>query len=83
MTGDDPTSAQLPPAGWHPDPDGKKQELDAVIVVGYVFAVLAPLVGFAIGLTQINRHREGLWIVIVSVFMSLVWMVVFGTLLWG
>lgn len=44
----------------------------AVIAAGYVFAVLMPIVGFIIGLTQINR-REGLGVVVVSVVMGIVW----------
>ena len=44
----------------------------AIIATGMVFAVLLPIVGFVIGLTQINR-REGLGVVIVSVLMFLVW----------
>ena len=36
------------------------------MVAGYIFAVLMPLIGFIIGLTQINRSRYGIWVVVIS-----------------
>lgn len=57
--------------------DGKEQEAGGVIIAGYIFAVLMPIVGFIIGLTQINRNRHGLWVVIVSVVAFLIWLGIF------
>jgi hypothetical protein len=54
-------------------PGEKEQEANGVIIAGYVLAVLIPLVGFILGLTQINRNRHGLWVVILSVVAFAVW----------
>ena len=48
-------------------PGEKEQEATGIIIAGYIFAVLIPIVGFVIGLTQINRNRHGLWVVLLSV----------------
>lgn len=54
--------------------DGKAtDESEPVIVVGYVAAVLFPVLGFVLGLTQINRHVEGLRIVMVSAAAALIY----------
>lgn len=52
----------------------KKQEADGVIITGYILAVLFPLVGFIIGLTQINKNRHGVWVVVVSVVAFVLWL---------
>ena len=57
----------------------KEQEATGVIVAGYVFAVLMPIVGFIIGLTQINKNRHGIWVVVVAVLAFLVWMAVLAS----
>jgi hypothetical protein len=53
---------------------GKEQKADGVIVVGYILAVLMPLIGFIIGLTQINKNRHGLWVVVVSIAAFLIYL---------
>jgi hypothetical protein len=50
-----------------------------VVVAGYVFAVVMPIVGFIIGLTQINRNKHGFWIVVASVVVFLAGVVVLLT----
>lgn len=45
----------------------------SVLAAGWVFAVVVPIVGFVIGLSQINRSREGLWIVLLSVGAAIFW----------
>ena len=55
----------------------KEQDASGIIIAGYIFGVLMPLVGFIIGLTQINRNRHGLWVVIVSVVAFVIWLAIF------
>ena len=57
----------------------KKNEVDGTIIAGYIFAVLMPLIGFIIGLTQINRNRHGLWVVVVSVVMAVIYLAAFSS----
>lgn len=56
---------------------------DTVIIVGYVFAILMPIVGLIIGLTQIRRG--GLGVVLASFMAFVFWLalmlVVFSS--WG
>lgn len=54
-------------------PGEKEQGVTGVIIAGYVFALLMPIVGFILGLTQINRNRHGLWVVILSVVAFFAW----------
>jgi hypothetical protein len=62
-----------------PGAAGKEQDATGVIVVGYVFAVLMPIVGFIIGLTQINKNRHGIWVVVVAVLAFLLWMAILSS----
>jgi hypothetical protein len=55
----------------------KEQAASGIIIAGYILAVLIPLVGFIIGLTQVNRNRHGIWVVVVSVVAFVVWLAVF------
>ena len=48
-------------------PGEKEREASAIIVAGYVFAVLIPIVGFVIGLTQLNKNRHALWVITLSI----------------
>ena len=48
-------------------PTEKEQRATAVIIVGYILAVLIPLAGFIIGLTQVSRNVHGIRIVWVAV----------------
>lgn len=58
----------------------KEQEATGVIIAGYIFAILMPIVGFIIGLTQVNRNRHGLWVVIASVVAFVLWLAVVGAM---
>jgi Protein of unknown function (DUF2510) len=55
----------------------KQQEASGIIIAGYIFAVLMPIVGFILGLTQVNRNRHGIWVVVVSVIAFIVWLAIF------
>lgn len=57
---------------------GKEQEATGIIIAGYIFAVLMPLVGFIIGLTQINKNRHGIWVVVVAAVAFFVWLAIFS-----
>jgi hypothetical protein len=48
-----------------------------VDAAGYIFAVLMPLVGFVIGLTQINRSQHGIRVVCLAVGMFLFYTLLF------
>ena len=62
------------PAGNGKRPgDEKEQNATGIIIAGYVFAVLMPIVGFVIGLTQINRNRHGVWVVVVAAVAFAIW----------
>jgi hypothetical protein len=52
----------------------KQQNADGTIIAGYVLAILMPLIGFIIGLTQINRNRHGIWVVVVSIAAFFIWL---------
>lgn len=56
----------------------KEQNASGVIIAGYIFAVLMPLVGFIIGLTQINKNRHGIWVVVVAAVAFVVWLAIFS-----
>lgn len=59
------------PVWWPVWPVPKEKDAggiaDNVFIAGYLFAWLVPPIGFIIGLTQINKNRHGLRMVIVSV----------------
>ena len=57
----------------------KEQQASGVVITGYIFAVLMPLVGFIIGLTQINRSRHGIWVVVASIVAFFVWIAIFAS----
>lgn len=71
-----PMGAPQPVTGYGPPVQQKEQEANGTIVAGYVFAVIFPIVGFVIGLTQINRNRHGLWVVLVSIAAFVGWIVI-------
>jgi hypothetical protein len=56
----------------------KEQEASGTIVVGYILAIIIPIVGFIIGLTQINKNRHGVWVVVVSVVAFVVWIAIWS-----
>lgn len=64
-----------------PPPDkqvSEKEGATGTIIVGYVLAVLMPLIGFIIGLTQINRSTHGKWVVVASCVAFIVWLIIIG-----
>lgn len=69
-----------------PDPqrqqqgETKEREATGTIIAGYIFAFVMPIVGFVIGLTQINRNRHGLWVVLASVGGFILWLIIIGSL---
>lgn len=46
------------------------------LALGYIFAILMPIIGFIIGLTQINRRGGG--VVVLSVVSFIVWLAILG-----
>jgi hypothetical protein len=51
---------------------GPSTRVDALTVIGYVCALIIPIVGFVLGLVKMGQHRgretnHGLWIVLLSV----------------
>ena len=72
-----PMPSAQPVAGYGPPLEqGKEQEATGTIIAGYIFAVIFPIVGFVIGLTQINRNRHGLWVVLVSIAAFVAWIII-------
>jgi hypothetical protein len=69
-----------------PDPalakkgEEKEQHATGTVIAGYIFAVIMPLVGFIIGLTQINRNRHGLWVVLLSIAAFFGWVILISAL---
>ncbi len=59
-------------------PGEKEQDASGVIIAGYIFAALMPLVGFIIGLTQINKNRHGIWVVVASAAAFVIWLAIFS-----
>jgi uncharacterized membrane protein len=51
----------------------KADPASGVVVAGYICAVLFPLLGFVLGLTQINRSKHGLNIVLLSVVLGYIY----------
>lgn len=53
----------------------------ALVVVGYIFAVLMPLIGFILGLVAVTRpvkakSKHGVWIIVVSVLAFIGWIAI-------
>lgn len=68
------TESRVPVTVVNNNDNGKADKINGVCIAGYVFAVLIPIVGFVIGLTQINRNKHGIWVVIASVAMFLIYL---------
>ncbi len=60
-----------------PDEKPEKAGFETVDGVGYVMAVLFPLVGFIMGLVRLNKSKQGVWIVVVSVLAFIIWLAIF------
>lgn len=65
-----------PPPSVAATKNEKEEKATPTIIAGYVFAVLIPLVGFIIGLTQINRNKHGIWVVVLSCVAFLIFLAV-------
>lgn len=74
--GENWTNSYQPARAGRVGADGKEQEATGVVVAGYIFAVLMPIVGFIIGLTQINRNRHGIWVVLLSIVVFVVYLAI-------
>jgi hypothetical protein len=78
-TGGVPYGAPPQAPGAHAAPS---QGLSGLVVVGYVTAVLLPIVGFVLGIVCATRRdepqtaRHGVWVIIVSVVAFVVWLAI-------
>jgi hypothetical protein len=61
--------APAPTAGVTP---ASAPSSSGITALGYISAILLPIVGFVIGLTQINR-KGGVGIILVSILSFIVW----------
>lgn len=61
------------------DPSGRPAN-DTVIIVGYVFAILMPVVGLIIGLTQLRRGGGG--VILAAVLAFVFWLAVILAVGW-
>lgn len=70
------------PPGMYQQPGGyvQPQGVGGLVVVGYVTAVLFPIIGFILGIVAATRRDEpqtakhGVWVIIVAVVSFLVWL---------
>jgi len=62
------------------DDYGGRSANDTLIIVGYVFAVLMPIVGLIIGLTQLRRGGGG--VVLAAVLAFVFWLAVILAVGW-
>lgn len=53
---------------------------DTVIIIGYVFAILVPIVGLIIGLTQLRRGGGG--VILAAVLAFVFWLAVILAVGW-
>ncbi len=73
--------APPPPPGayGHPGYAQPSQGVGGLVVVGYITAVLLPIVGFILGIVAATRRdeprtaRHGVWVIVVSVVAFFVW----------
>jgi hypothetical protein len=65
--------AALPPPAW-PPPAPAQEDMRDVIALGYVLAVLVPLVGFILGIVLIAKGRSdhGIGAVVISILAAIV-----------
>jgi hypothetical protein len=63
------------PAGAQPVRAAAVESNSYVIGFGILFAILLPVVGFVIGLTQINK-KDGLLVVVLSVISFVIWFLI-------
>lgn len=61
------------------DPSGRPAN-DTVIIIGYVFAILMPVVGLIIGLTQLRRGGGG--VILAAVLAFVFWLAVILAVGW-
>lgn len=86
------SDSDLPPAGWYPDPlhnqrerywNGEAWEQDergsGLVPVGYITAVILPIVGFIIGIVLATRRDDpttsvhGPYIVLTAIVAAVFW----------
>jgi hypothetical protein len=64
----------------HVAPMPEDRPSEGVLVAGWVTALLIPVVGLIIGLTQLNRNRQGWRIMVVSICSAVIWFTVLRNL---
>lgn len=67
------TAESAPPSGA--SSDHGNPGLGKMIVLGYVLAVLFPIGGFVVGLTQRKRSNHGRTVIRLSIMMQLIYIV--------
>jgi RNA polymerase subunit RPABC4/transcription elongation factor Spt4 len=65
------------PPAYYPPPQG----LSGLVITGYVFAVLIPIVGFILGIIAASTgdrrsSGHGIWVILLSVVVFLVWLAI-------
>jgi hypothetical protein len=70
------TSQYQPPAASFVAPTAGGEYQKGLVISGYVFAVLIPLVGFILGIVVVTRpskatSRHGVWIIVLSVVVAI------------
>jgi uncharacterized protein DUF2510 len=76
-----------PPPGPYPHPayGQPSQGVSGLVVVGYVTAVLIPIVGFVLGIVAATRRyepqtaRHGVWVIVVSVVAFVIWLAILSS----
>jgi hypothetical protein len=75
-----------PPVGYgHPGYMQPTQGVAGLVVVGYVMAVLIPIVGLILGIVAATRRsepqtaRHGVWVIVVSVVAFVVWLAILNS----
>jgi uncharacterized membrane protein YhaH (DUF805 family) len=69
-----PAPAQQPAPAHQPE-----ESAGGIVVVGYITAVLMPLIGFVLGIVVVTRpakatSKHGAWIIVVSIVAFIVWL---------
>lgn len=75
-----------PPYGYGQPPYAQPaQGVSGLVVVGYITAVVIPIVGFILGIVAATRRyepqtaRHGVWVIVVSVVAFFVWLAIISS----
>lgn len=83
-----PTPQFGPPAGAVASvyaPTGTSEGASSLAIVGYVMAIVIPIVGFVLGIVAATRQsdpsssRHGVWIIVASVAAFFVWLAILSS----